>query len=221
MNTNKKQHWEAVYTSKSPQAVSWYQPHAETSLRLIRETGVAKSGAILDVGGGASTFVDDLLNEGYEQVTVLDLSAEALRASQARLGSRAHLVSWIEADITTVQLPENAYDVWHDRAVFHFLLEPEHRRAYVRAVQRSVKAGGHVIVATFAEDGPEKCSGLTVHRYSAEELHDEFGNSFALVHHEKEPHETPFGSIQNFVYCHCRVQKGEEFVKPNSNPLEP
>lgn len=210
MNSDSKTHWEKVYASKPADTVSWYQPTAETSLRLIQETGVAKTGAILDVGGGASTLVDGLLREGYRRVTVLDLSMEALRTAQLRLGDRKTEVDWIEADITTVQLPENTYDIWHDRAVFHFLLDPHQRQAYVRAVQRSVRDNGHVIVATFAEDGPEKCSGLSVKRYSADTLHDEFGGSFALVHHEQEPHKTPLGTIQNFVYCYCRVQKSEQ-----------
>lgn len=199
-----KEHWEQVYTSKATNAVSWFQEHAELSLRLIRSTGVPHAGAILDVGGGASTLVDDLLAEGYRNLTVLDLSGEALRAARQRVGSRAEKVQWLEADITEAVLPPAAYDVWHDRAVFHFLTAPEARAAYVRQVLHAVKPGGYVIVATFAEDGPTQCSGLPVMRYDADGLHSEFGTPFSLLHHEKEAHHTPFGTVQQFVYCYCR-----------------
>ena len=199
-----KQHWEKVYETKSADAVSWFQPHAESSLGFIHATGVGKDAAIIDVGGGASTLVDDLVAEGYGDLTVLDLSAAALGAARQRLGAQQDKVSWIEADIIEVELPENRYDVWHDRAVFHFLTSAEEREAYVRRVFQSVKPGGHVIVATFAEDGPEKCSGLPVRRYSPDGLHDEFGEAFALLKHQKEEHRTPSGSVQQFVYCYCR-----------------
>ena len=200
-----KAHWERVYSSKATDAVSWFQVHAETSLRLIKETGLPRDGAIIDVGGGASTLVDDLLALGYSNLTVLDLSAAALRAAKERLGSDADKITWLEADITKVELARDAYDLWHDRAVFHFLTRDEDRHAYVEAVLRAVKPGGHVIVATFAEDGPEQCSGLPVMRYSAEALHAEFGAPFTLVRHDKEAHRTPFGTIQQFTYCYCRT----------------
>ena len=203
-----KEHWEHVYTTKAIDAVSWFQEHAEKSLRLIEETGIPLSAAIIDVGGGASTLVDDLLVGGYSNLTVLDLSAAALGAAQNRLGAGANLVTWIQADITKVELQSNAFDVWHDRAVFHFLTEPMDRAAYVQAVLRAVKPGGHVIVATFAEDGPTRCSGLPVMRYSPEELHAEFGESFTLVQHEKASHQTPSGSVQQFTYCYCRKGTG-------------
>ena len=199
-----KQHWEKVYETKSADAVSWFQPHAESSLGFIHATGVGKDAAIIDVGGGASTLVDDLVAEGYSDLTVLDLSAAALSAARQRLGTQESKVRWIEADITAADLPENRYDVWHDRAVFHFLTSPEEREAYVQKVFQSVKPGGHVIVATFAEDGPEKCSGLPVMRYSADGLHGEFGEAFTLMNHRKEAHQTPSGSVQQFVYCYCR-----------------
>ncbi|HZW25091.1 MAG TPA: class I SAM-dependent methyltransferase [Gallionella sp.] len=199
-----KQHWEKVYETKSADAVSWFQPHAESSLGFIHATGVGKDAAIIDVGGGASTLVDDLVAEGYGDLTVLDLSAAALGAARRRLGAQENRVRWIEADITGADLPANRYDVWHDRAVFHFLTTPEQREAYVRRVFRSVKPGGHVIVATFAEDGPEKCSGLPVMRYSPDGLHGEFGEAFTLLQHRKEAHHTPSGSVQQFVYCYCR-----------------
>lgn len=199
-----KAHWDRVYATKSTASVSWFQEHAEQSLRLIRGTGVPRSGSIIDVGGGASTLVDDLLTEGYSALTILDLSASALNAAKQRLGPLAARVQWIEANITEVDLPVHAYDVWHDRAVFHFLTDPAARQAYVAAVLRSVKPGGHVIVATFDEDGPTQCSGLPVMRYSADELHAEFGAPFTLLAHEKEAHHTPFGTVQKFVYCYCR-----------------
>lgn len=200
-----KAHWDHVYSTKPVDAVSWYQPHAEQSLALIRGTGTARSGAIIDVGGGASTLVDDLLAEGYTDLTVLDLSAAALESARRRLGPRAGLVTWLEGDVTAVELPAHHYDVWHDRAVFHFLTEEEDRKAYVASVLRSVKPLGHVIVATFAEDGPSQCSGLPVVRYSPEQLHAEFGTAFALLKQEREAHHTPLGTVQKFIYCYCRV----------------
>jgi 2-polyprenyl-3-methyl-5-hydroxy-6-metoxy-1,4-benzoquinol methylase len=197
-------HWEEVYTTKATDAVSWFQPHANLSLDLIKATGVCRDAAIIDVGGGASTLVDDLLANGFDNLTVLDLSAAALAAARKRLGIQAAKVKWIEADITKANLPNYQFDVWHDRAVFHFLTTPEERSAYVQAVFHSVKPGGHVIVATFAEDGPNQCSGLPVMRYRADELHDEFGESFSLLRSEKEAHHTPSGTVQQFVYCYCR-----------------
>ena len=199
-----RDHWEKVYTTKASDAVSWFQPHADFSVGLIKTTGVDRDAAIIDVGGGASTLVDDLLADGYTDLTVLDLSAAALAAARQRLGARAAEVKWIAADITRADLPANHYDIWHDRAVFHFLTSPEQRAAYVQAVFHSVKPGGHVIVATFAEDGPEQCSGLPVMRYRADQLHDEFGDAFTLLRHRKEAHHTPSGTVQQFVYCYCR-----------------
>lgn len=199
-----KQHWEQVYTTRAADAVSWFQPHAELSLELIRSTGATQDAAIIDVGGGASTLADDLLAAGYRDLTVLDLSGAALLAARRRLGEQAGLVRWIEADITTVELPQRRYDIWHDRAVFHFLTDPAQRAAYVEMVLHAVKPGGHVIVATFAEDGPEQCSGLPVMRYRPDELHGQFGAAFTLLGHKKEAHHTPAGKVQQFVYCYCR-----------------
>jgi 2-polyprenyl-3-methyl-5-hydroxy-6-metoxy-1,4-benzoquinol methylase len=199
-----KDHWERVYVTKPAETVSWCQQHAERSLRLIAATGAGHSAHIIDVGGGASTLVDDLLAQGYTNITVLDLSAAALLAAQQRLGERGKGVEWLQADITTATLPEHAYDVWHDRAVFHFLTSPEDRAAYLRAVMRAVKPGGHVIVATFAEDGPTQCSGLPVVRYSPAELHAQFGKPFELLRQEREDHHSPSGTVQKFIYCYCR-----------------
>lgn len=199
-----KTHWDTVYTTRATDAVSWFQPHAKTSLDFIRAAGIGTEAALIDVGGGASVLVDDLLAAGFRDLSVLDLSGAALAAARRRLGRQAADVTWIEADITRAALPESRYDVWHDRAVFHFLTEREEREAYVSAVLRAVRPGGHVIVATFAEDGPEQCSGLPVMRYRAEALHDEFGAAFSLLRHRKEAHATPSGAVQQFVYCYCR-----------------
>jgi len=203
-NMQPKDHWEKVYSTKATNAVSWFQPHADVSFDLINAIGIGCDASIIDVGGGASVLVDDLLDNGFTDLTVLDLSAAALAAAQRRLDSRASGVQWIEADITRANLPANRFDVWHDRAVFHFLTSAEDRAAYVRAVFNSVKPGGHVIVATFAEDGPAQCSGLPVMRYRADELHAEFGEAFSLLNHRKEAHHTPSGTVQQFVYCYCR-----------------
>jgi SAM-dependent methyltransferase len=202
-----KAHWEEVYTNKSPQSVSWFQPSAETSLRLIRQAAPPNA-EIIDVGGGASTLVDGLLDAGYRRLTVLDLAGSALAAAQARLGARAADVKWIEASILDAPLSRHAYDVWHDRAVFHFLTDPAERAAYVRQLLHALRPGGHVIVASFAEDGPEKCSGLPVMRYRPDQLHAEFGAPFTLLRHERETHLTPAGASQQFVYCYCRRSDG-------------
>jgi SAM-dependent methyltransferase len=199
-----KEHWERAYSTNATDAVSWYQQHPDRSLQLIEATGVSRTAPIIDVGGGASTLVDDLVKRGYQDVSVLDISPSALGAARHRLGATAELVKWLEADITNAELPLNAYDVWHDRATFHFLTTAEERNAYTRAVQRAVRPGGHVIIATFAEDGSTRCSGLPVMRYSAAELDAEFGAALALVSHERELHHTPFATTQHFTYCHWR-----------------
>ncbi|MDP3871893.1 MAG: class I SAM-dependent methyltransferase [Methyloversatilis sp.] len=204
MNDGTKKHWEDVYASKAPDSVSWFQPHAQHSLDLIARAGIGLDAAIIDVGGGASTLVDDLLARGHTDLSVLDLSATSLHAAQARLGDAAAKVKWIEADITTVELPPRRFDLWHDRAVFHFLTDSAQRDAYVATVLRAVKPGGHVIVAAFAEDGPERCSGLPVMRYGANALHAQFGARFELLEHSREVHHTPTGVVQQFVYCFCR-----------------
>jgi ubiquinone/menaquinone biosynthesis C-methylase UbiE len=199
-----KDHWEKVYTTKATDAVSWFQPHADRSLDLIRAAHPGHDTAIIDVGGGASTLVDDLVAEGFTDLTVLDLSAAALEVARKRIGLQESKVRWIDADITKAELPNNRYDIWHDRAVFHFLTDAADRAAYVRTVFNSVKPGGHVIVAAFAEDGPLQCSGLPVMRYRAGELHHQFGEAFELLEHSREEHRTPSGTVQPFVYCYCR-----------------
>ncbi len=198
-----KQHWEKVYSTKPATGVSWYAPHLARSIELIERAAPDHHARIIDVGGGASTLVDDLLDRGFDSLTVLDLSEAALRTAKERLGGRASAVSWLPGDVTTVELPAAHYDVWHDRAVFHFLTDAGRRRLYVDNVMRAVKPGGHVIVATFGLEGPERCSGLDVVRYDAEGLHAEFGGRFLKVDSMRETHVTPWGSEQEFIYCYC------------------
>lgn len=198
-----KSHWERVYSTRAADAVSWYQPHATRSLDLIRRVSPGAATSVIDVGGGASTLVDDLLAAGMSNLTVLDISAAALQVAQRRLANKARDVRWIAADITQAQLGEAAYDIWHDRAVFHFLTDPADRAAYVAQVRRAVRPGGHVIVAAFGLNGPEQCSGLPVVRYEPGQLHAQFGDRFELVDHVAEEHRTPTGAVQHFVYCHC------------------
>jgi 2-polyprenyl-3-methyl-5-hydroxy-6-metoxy-1,4-benzoquinol methylase len=201
-----KQHWEKIYASKAPEAMSWYRAHLETSLALIERATDVRTASIIDIGGGESTFVDDLLARGCKDITVLDVSQTAIDVTKKRLGAAAGKVHWLAADIATAELKPRAYDVWHDRAVFHFLTATELRVAYVRQVAHAVKPGGHVIVSTFGPEGPAECSGLKVMRYDADELHDEFGARFRLVESSKELHETPSGTTQQFLYCYCRVE---------------
>ncbi|HQS83165.1 MAG TPA: class I SAM-dependent methyltransferase [Thiobacillus sp.] len=200
---DRRQHWEAVYRSKAAGDVSWFQPHAASSLRLI-EGCADREAHIIDVGGGNSVLVDDLADAGYRNLSVLDLAESALAASRARLGERAQSVQWIAGDITRVELPVARYDVWHDRAVFHFLTDPADRAHYVEQVLTSVKPGGHVIIAAFGPGGPLQCSGLDVMRYAPDALHAEFGAPFRLLRYETEIHHTPSGQEQEFVYCYCR-----------------
>lgn len=208
-----KTHWSNIYATKQPTEVSWYQVEPTHSLDLIAASGIPLDAPIIDVGAGASTLVDHLLARGYSDVTLLDISAEALDKARQRLGASAERVTWIEADATTAALPEHHYALWHDRAVFHFLTERDARARYVAQMLCSVKPGGHVIVATFATDGPEKCSGLDVMRYDAETLHGVFGSPFTLVSSIRETHQTPWGSEQRFIYCYCRRQ--EETIEEN------
>ena len=200
-----KDHWESIYERRAPDQVSWYRPHLERSLEFIERARLAVDAAIIDVGGGSSTLVDDLLARGYKNVTVLDISAAAIDAAKARLGERASRVRWLVADVTEVDLGAGSFDFWHDRAVFHFLRDQAERLRYVAAVRRAVKPGGHVLVATFGPEGPERCSDLEVVRYDADELHAEFGQEFRKVGSSTEMHRTPRGTEQQFVYCYCRL----------------
>lgn len=199
-----KSHWEQVYGSKAPDAVSWYAPHLAESLAYIRQAGADLDAAILDVGGGESTLVDDLVDAGYRRIEVLDLSEQALAVCRARLGEQAAQVGWRAGDVLEMDLAPNSVDIWHDREVFHFLTDPAQRRRYVEQVLKALKPGGFAIVGTFGPEGPTECSGLPVARYSSEGLHEEFGNPFQLLDHATSLHTTPWGSTQQFVYCFCR-----------------
>ena len=207
-----KAHWERIYRTKRPDEVSWFQREAAISLALIRRVAPQVTARILDVGGGASTLVDGLVAAGFRGVTVLDLAPSALELARRRLGAAAPDVTWLEADVLSADLQASHFDVWHDRAVFHFLTSAADRAKYVEQVRRSVKLGGHVLVATFADDGPTHCSGLPVARYSAGALHHEFGSAFRLLESVREEHVTPSGSKQAFVYCLCRLESASSNV---------
>jgi SAM-dependent methyltransferase len=192
-------HWEGVYTKKGENEVSWFQESPAPSLQLIAQVGATPASAIIDIGGGASRLVDNLIEQGFEDVTVLDLSEAALEAAKARLGGRAAQVQWIVAD-ATVWEPLKAYDIWHDRAAFHFLTEDRDRAAYIARLERALKVGGYAIIATFALDGPERCSGLPVVRYDPAGLGQTLGRAFQLVDTRRQIHATPWGSEQSFQF---------------------
>lgn len=205
-----KAHWQGIYQSKGPDQLSWFQAEARLSRELIERFAPDRNTRILDVGAGASTLVDGLLGAGYQQITVLDLSPAALATAGRRLGPAAAAVDWREADVLTASLAEEGFGVWHDRAVFHFLTDLADREQYVAQVRRAVKPHGFVLVATFAEDGPTRCSGLETRRYSADALHSEFGAAFELVASQREPHVTPSGTVQAFTYCVCQYRPGRD-----------
>ncbi|WP_020696392.1 class I SAM-dependent methyltransferase [Reyranella massiliensis] len=198
-----RSHWEDVYTAKAETAVSWYQRHAVQSLQMIAAAAADRTVPVIDIGGGASTLVDDLLAEGYGDITVLDVAEAALAKSKARLGAAASKVSWIVADITQWKPPRH-YRVWHDRAVFHFLTDTPRQDAYIAALEAATEPGATAIMATFALDGPEKCSGLPVQRYSPQTLAARLGRSFRLIDEARETHKTPGGSDQHFSYSVLR-----------------
>lgn len=202
-----QQHWDKVYGTKAPHEVSWFRPHLETSLTMIeRAAGGDLAARIVDMGGGASTLADDLMSRGYTRLTVVDISQTALDVARRRLSADASgAVRWVCGDAASEIFAPGTVDVWHDRAVFHFLTTEEARQAYVQHVRRAVRPGGHVIVGTFGPDGPMKCSGLDVVRYDAGTLHGEFGGAFRLMESLQEIHETPWGTQQQFVYCYCAV----------------
>jgi len=200
---DRQAHWQNVYQTRGERDVSWFQERPDISLDLIRATGVGHAASIVDIGGGASRLVDTLLDEVYRSVTVLDLSDKALTTSRARLGGRAAQVDWVVADITTWQ-PARTFDVWHDRAAFHFLTEPQERMAYGERVRKAVHPGGHVIIGTFALDGPERCSGLPVVRHDESSISEILGRSFKLAEHRRHEHRTPGGAIQKFQFSRFR-----------------
>jgi 2-polyprenyl-3-methyl-5-hydroxy-6-metoxy-1,4-benzoquinol methylase len=195
-------HWEHIYQTKAPVETSWFEPHLQTSLHWISEAAPDRSASIIDVGGGESTLSDDLLAMHYRSLTVLDIAKAAITKSRNRLGAAAEKINWLVGNVIEVALPPRAYDVWHDRAVFHFLTEPDRRSAYVRQLSSSLKTGGHVVIATFGPQGPEKCSGLVTMRYNADSLQRELGQDFRLVRSSVVEHHTPFGTAQQFIYCH-------------------
>lgn len=223
---DRQAHWDRVYAEKRPEQVSWFQAEARLSLELITEHAPSRASAIADIGGGASRLVDGLLARGYRAVTVLDLSAAALDAARARLAASgtpgasgattaveapgataaAGRVRWIADDVLTHGFDAASIDVWHDRAVFHFLTDPADRARYVEQVRHAVRPGGLVLVATFAEDGPARCSGLEVVRYSPDALHAQFGEAFRVMESRREEHRTPTGTVQWFTYCACRYE---------------
>ncbi len=203
---DRKTHWEDVYRTTAAEEFGWHQTQQTLSLNLIQSTGVRKTGSLIDVGGGDSTLVDHLLDQDFDHITVLDISASALERAKARLGDRADLVSWIEADITDFR-SSKTYDVWHDRAAFHFLTEAEDREKYCETMNRAVSAQGHAIIATFAYEAPPTCSGLPVVRYSPEFLALAIGSNFELVESLEEFHQTPGGNKQPFIYCRFTRRK--------------
>ncbi len=203
---NRKSHWNDAYEGKSESTVSWFQKKPECSLELINHSGVPRSGTLIDVGGGASLLVDYLIRDGFTDITVLDISHVALCTAQARLGERKKLISWIEADITLFQTTEQ-FDLWHDRAVFHFLTQASERKRYINLLHQSIKPGGHVIIATFAIGGPKKCSGLNIVQYDATKLSQELGEIFTLIEQKDELHITPSGHKQAFGYYHFKREE--------------
>ena len=200
METGSRQaHWEGVYTTKRENEVSWFQDNPAPSLELIAAVGATPATAIIDIGSGASRLVDGLLAKGFRALAVLDLSGAALKAAKSRLGAQAEKVNWIVADATLWE-PTEVYDIWHDRAAFHFLTEENDRVAYIERMKKALRAGGHAIVATFAPDGPERCSGLRVMRYDAETLGQTLGQEFDLIETRRHSHTTPWGSTQSFQF---------------------
>ena len=205
MSTESQSHWNRVYTTKATDAVSWYQTQPGISLELIAAANLPPDAPIIDVGGGASVLVDCLLAQGRSELSVLDISTAALARARARLGADAAKVCWIEADVREFA-PPRRYDLWHDRAVFHFLTDPADRAAYMAVLRRSLNPRGHVVMATFALDGPARCSGLEVAHYDAASLHAEFGDDFAMLDSRRETHVTPSGATQKFTWVHLQLR---------------
>ncbi|MEQ1552893.1 MAG: class I SAM-dependent methyltransferase [Ferruginibacter sp.] len=203
MQNQIKKHWDTVYKTKNPNEVSWTQAVPKTSLDFIHSFGVDKTAKIIDIGGGDSTLVDNLLNEGFVNITVLDISKTALLKAKKRLGVRAKTVQWIVSDVTNFE-PTTTYDVWHDRATFHFLTTEEERAIYLKTAKNTV--AGYLTIGTFSEDGPDRCSGLEIKKYSKEKLSTEFKNSFDKIRCITENHITPFGTKQNFLFCSFKKQ---------------
>jgi cyclopropane fatty-acyl-phospholipid synthase-like methyltransferase len=198
METSRKEHWETVYETKLPNEVSWTQESPMTSLDLIRKTQLGKDAKIIDIGGGDSTLVDYLLEDGYENITVLDISSKALERAKLRLGNKASKVHWVVSDINDFT-PDSTYDIWHDRATFHFLTTDDKINNYFESTKKWVR--GFLIIGTFSNTGPEKCSGLDVKQYTEETLEKQLHIAFEKIKCIYEDHKTPFGTIQNFLFC--------------------
>ena len=203
---SRREHWEQVYSGKPPDRLGWYKPRLQTSLDWITELSLDADAPIIDVGGGASTLVDDLLERGYSAITVLDLAAPALELIRARLGEKGSTVNWLCGDVTAIELSENAFELWHDRAVFHFLTDAGDRERYRANLCRALRPGGHLIIGTFAPEAPPRCSGLPVQRYDLDLLRETLGGEFELRRHQKEMHVTPGGVEQMYLYCEFRLQ---------------
>lgn len=197
---DRKSHWENIYSTKQLNEVSWYQPKPETSLKFIKSLNISKSASIIDIGGGDSFLVDNLLNLGYTDITVLDISNKAIERAKKRLGEASKKVKWIETDASEFY-PTQTYDLWHDRAAFHFLTKNKEIESYIQSAEKGVKQSGKLIIGTFATDGPEKCSGIEISQYSKESLPEKFNLHFKKIDCQKIGHKTPFNTIQNFVFC--------------------
>jgi len=205
-DVSRQRHWENVYATKGESEVSWFQETPVTSLELIKLAGAIRTSGIIDIGGGASRLADGLVSQGFEDVTVLDLSAAALAAARSRMGDNANRVTWIAADVTIWE-PSRTYDVWHDRAAFHFLTDPKDQAAYVARLRRALRPGGHAIIGTFALDGPERCSGLAVSRHDAGSLAATLGGGFELIDARRHEHITPWGTSQRFQFSTFRREQ--------------
>lgn len=206
MTQKRKSHWESVYTGKAATEVSWYQEVPDRSLALVESTGISRAAPIIDVGGGASTLVDHLLDSGYSDVTVLDLAAAAFEQARERLGARADQVDWIVSDVTRLQ-PQRRYQLWHDRAVLHFLTDAADRERYIAVLRQALEPGGSIVIGVFGPDGPTRCSGLEIRRYNVDSLKELLGPEFELRSHELENHQTPTGGMQQFLYT-CWTRRG-------------
>jgi ubiquinone/menaquinone biosynthesis C-methylase UbiE len=196
-----RDHWQSVYSEKDPTEVSWYQRIPTASLQLIEAADLPRERPLLDVGGGASKLAGELLDRGYSDITVADISASALSKAQAQLGSSAKAIEWLEADVRSHDFARR-YDLWHDRAAFHFMVDPKDQEAYLDTLQRTLKPGGHLVIATFGPDGPTRCSGLPVARYGSADLAERLGPGFQLISEALEVHDTPAGIHQQFLYAH-------------------
>jgi len=203
----RKEHWEKVYQNKSPDEVGWYQPSPVLSLRLIANTHLALAAPIIDIGGGASTLVDELCGLGYRNISVLDVSASALAHAKHRCAEKGSKVHWYEEDVTCFK-PPNRFALWHDRAVFHFLTNRSDRESYIKALKQSIEPGGHIIMMTFAIDGPKKCSGLDIVQYDADKMTSELGSGFELQETGFDIHLTPAGNQQKFAYFRFLASPG-------------